>query len=329
VRAVVVGCGPIGVMHAEAVHRYPAARVVAVCAPTSERRDPFAEKLSVAAFSGLGKALADVDCNCVFIASPDATHVALARLALESNKHVFCEKPLGCAAADASDLSALATQRNRSLAVNYNRRYGFGYQHARRLLRDGEIGELRQCWLQVTDGTPPPRVATRPDAILWTLLTHHFDLINYIAGEVRRLHARLVSHRRDGLIDDVDVSFELRSGATAHLSASYRDGQTRTCERCELIGSHGGIVVQDVTQGVSLLKADCDDVRHWRPNSLLAGNAFYESLNLHIADFLDRLVQGQPPLASAIDAAAAAQLAEAAVRSSQQHAWIELGGNGK
>jgi len=324
VQAVVVGCGPIGVMHAEAVRRHPAGRVVAVCAPSPERRDRVAELFNAAAFPDLGSALAAVECNCVFVASPDATHASLALVALEADKHVFCEKPLGRSADEARELADAAARRHRLLGVNYNRRYGFGYQHARRLIQTGEIGDLRQCWMQVSDGTPPPHVATAPDSILWTLLTHHFDLIRYLAGEVRRVSARMASHRHDGLIDDVNVTFELRSGGTAQLSAAYRDGQSRTCERCEIIGSLGGIVVDNVTHGVSLHKSDADDVRSWRPNSLEAGNAFYESLSLHITDFLDCLVQGRRPEATALDALAAARLAEAALGSTREGAWIEI-----
>ena len=79
-----------------------------------------------------------------------------------------------------------------------------------------------------------------------------------------------------------------------------------------------GIVVDDATCSVRSFADDPDQFRCWRPNHFLAGNAFYESLQRHLSDFLTRLSQGEPPAVDGQDAVWATRLAEAAQRSHAQ-----------
>ena len=230
----VVGCGPIGAMHAQTACRHSAAELVAICAPTASRRDPLARQLGVAAYGSLDQMLTKSQLDCVLIASPDAMHTEHTTAALSAGVHVFCEKPLGFSVAEAESVCRLAKARGLHVGVNYNRRYSFGYQKAAQLLADRAIGDLRQLWLQVTDGTPPPHVATRADIMFWTLLGHHFDLLLFLAGDVRSVSAALRSSREDQLTDDLCVRCELMTGGLATLDVAYRDGQSRTTERCEI-----------------------------------------------------------------------------------------------
>ncbi len=322
VRAAIVGCGPIGARHAAAVHEHPTAIVRAVCDPAPERRQAVAARYSATPFQHFSQLIDDADCNCAFIASPDTTHVDLARQALQAGWHVFSEKPFGYTAAEARELAELATDRDLRLGVDFNRRFAFGYQQARRLLDEGSAGELRQIWLQVSDGAPPRSVAVRKDVIFWTLLTHHLDLISFLGGNVRRLHAAQSTSRGDAIIDQVALCCELRSGVSAFLTAAYRGRQSRTVERCELVCRAGGIIVDEATHAVRLHGTDVDDVRCLKPDPFEAGNAFYESLRLHIHDFVNHLTTDQPPSVTAYDAAEANKLAEAAMQSHDNGDWV-------
>ena len=323
-RAVVVGCGPIGGIHAEVIHSHPEVELVGVCAPTPIRRESLALKHGTKAFSSLAEALEQCSPDCVFVASPDGEHIQHTLSALQAGCHVLVEKPLGHSEQEARDVCTLAEDKSLRVGVTYNRRYGFGYQQAKRLLSDSTTGTLRQIWLQVTDGTPPPKVATRPDVIFWTLLGHHLDMLRFLGGEIRSVSASLSSRGADQLIDDVNVSCELDSRARAILSAAYRDGQPRTTERCEIVGSCGGIVIEDVTRRVHYFQDNPDHRVELRPNMFQAGDAFYQSLNCLIKDFIDKLVKGEPPSVGAADAVAANRLADAALASHESGTTVPL-----
>src|SRR5438034_11464853 len=59
----------------------------------------------------------DPEIDAVVIATPASTHFALAKAALEANKHVFIEKPLAKSLVEADELVALADARTRVLMV--------------------------------------------------------------------------------------------------------------------------------------------------------------------------------------------------------------------
>src|ERR1700750_2686162 len=94
----------------------PGARLAAVGSRSPERATAFARELGFAsAYGSYEELLADESVDAVHVASPHALHVPHVTAALESGKHVLCEKPLTLRASDAEALFALAEQRERLL----------------------------------------------------------------------------------------------------------------------------------------------------------------------------------------------------------------------
>lgn len=305
----------VGAMHAQAVHANAHAELVAVCAPTPRKRTPLARRYGVAEHCTFEEMIAYSELDCVCIASPDGLHIPHVEAALAAGLHVFVEKPLGFSRTEAASVLSRAKAAGRIVGVNYNRRFTFGYRTTRELLSAGRIGRVRQIWLQVTDGTPSPHVATRDDVMHWTLLGHHYDLVQWLGGPIVSASAAVTSTRKAGIVRDLAVHFQLESGAIACLAVAYRDGQTRTTERCELVGEEGGIIVSDATRSVSVFQEDPDCVTVLRPNPFHAGDQFYASLADHIQVFFDRLAVADLPPVSAADAVRTNIIAETVLES--------------
>ena len=105
----------------------------------------------VAAELGLPKAygsyeelLAAPEIEAVYIPLPNHLHVPWSIRALEAGKHVLCEKPIGLSSAEAGELLA-ASARHPHLKVMeaFMYRHHPQWQRARRLAREGGIGDLR------------------------------------------------------------------------------------------------------------------------------------------------------------------------------------------
>ena len=105
----------------------------------------------IASELGLAKAygsyedlLADPEIEAVYIPLPNHLHVPWSIRALEAGKHVLCEKPLGLSSAEAGELLA-ASARHPHLKVMeaFMYRHHPQWQRARRLAREGGIGDLR------------------------------------------------------------------------------------------------------------------------------------------------------------------------------------------
>ena len=78
----------------------------------------------------------------VVIATPNATHGALARSALQAGKHVVVDKPFCLSSREAQDLIDLAGERGLVLSVFHNRRWDGDFLTVKQLLRDGTLGTM-------------------------------------------------------------------------------------------------------------------------------------------------------------------------------------------
>jgi myo-inositol 2-dehydrogenase/D-chiro-inositol 1-dehydrogenase len=322
----VIGSGPIGTLHARAIADSPYAALVAVCEPERQRCASTAERFSAKSYSDLRQLLAGEEPDAVTIATPDHLHVEPALAAIAAGCHVFCEKPLAENAAEAMKIVRAAAERGVRLAVDYNRRFAFGYQTARRLIEEGAIGQLETCLVRVSDSIPPPAVARHEHVIFTTLLTHHFDLLRHFGGEFRRVIATAGLRKSGELVKCVSVSLQFATGSIGTIMAGYREGQTHTAEWTELGGTRGSIVVEDVTRRVIATRTDPARREVIEPNPFTSGGAFYDSLVEHVQVFLDHVARHDEPPVSGRDGLAALILAEAAIESLESGRAVEVPG---
>ena len=134
VRVAVIGCGFVGKIHAQAIRQCPHAELVAVCDVDAGRAHTLAQAMQTRAVGSLSELFDVVDLDVVTIATPDDQHVFPTKEALQRGLHVFCEKPLASSSSEAQLLSELARKFGVQLGVDYNRRFGFGYQMAKELV---------------------------------------------------------------------------------------------------------------------------------------------------------------------------------------------------
>ena len=138
--------------------------------------------------------MGDSSVDVVHVCTPNYLHFLEAQAALQSGKHVMCEKPLAMNTQETGALVELAKEQGRLGAVTYNLRYYPLCQEARELLQQGTIGEPRlvlgtylQDWLFYANDWNwrlEPELGGRMRAIA-DIGTHWLDLIGWITG--RRL----------------------------------------------------------------------------------------------------------------------------------------------
>ncbi len=172
----------------------------------------------------------------VSVVTPNASHHAIVSAFLEQGIAVICDKPLATSLADAEDLVARAAEAQRLLGVTYN--YS-GYpmiRHARGLIAEGIIGEVRLVqaefalgWLSVPLEQEGVKQAWRtdpnsagPSGVVADIGTHAYHLLRFVTGlEVQTLAADLstmVAGRK--LEDNANILLRFKDGARGILWAS-------------------------------------------------------------------------------------------------------------
>ncbi|HLJ67827.1 MAG TPA: Gfo/Idh/MocA family oxidoreductase [Chloroflexota bacterium] len=143
IRVGVIGAGFIGPAHIESLRRLGYVDVVALAASGPESAEAKARQLSVPrAYGDYRDLIDDPDVDVVDISAPNIFHYPAARAALGAGKDVVCEKPLAMTSAEAAELVELAERSGRVNAVTFNIRFYPLVQHARALVRRGELGDV-------------------------------------------------------------------------------------------------------------------------------------------------------------------------------------------
>ncbi|EJU01577.1 NADP-binding protein [Dacryopinax primogenitus] len=81
----------------------------------------------------------DKEVDVVVLSTPNNTHYAYAKAALEAGKHVIIEKPLTTTTTEGAELLAIAKKHNLLICVYQNRRYDSDFLTLRRLLEKEQV----------------------------------------------------------------------------------------------------------------------------------------------------------------------------------------------
>jgi predicted dehydrogenase len=227
--AAVIGTGFIGTVHVEALRRI-GVNVLGVLGSSPERGAARADALGVPkAYASLDDLLADSAVDVVHVTSPNDLHVSQAAAALRAGKHVVCEKPLAMTAQESASLVELAARTGLVNATNFNIRYYPLNQHARALVADGGLGDVRlvtgryfQDWLLLQSDWNWRLQPDRGGALraVGDIGSHWLDLMTFVTGQ----HVASV-------MADLATFISTRQEPTGPLETFSTDRSSETVER--------------------------------------------------------------------------------------------------
>ena len=121
--------------------------------------------------------------EAVSVATPNNTHFAICRAALENGLHVVCEKPLCFTVAEAEELRRLAGERGRVVGVTYGYAGHQMIEQARAMVAGGDLGEIRLVNLQFAHGFHSAPVEDLNPSTRWRV-DPRFAGPSYVLGDV-------------------------------------------------------------------------------------------------------------------------------------------------
>jgi len=206
----VAGAGHLGTFHARALQRVAPGclRAVVDCLP--ERAERLAGDLGVRAAADVGAVLGEVD--ALIVATPTATHYAVARAALAAGCHVLVEKPITATLEEGRELVALAAAKRRVLQVGHIERFNPIFRALQ-----GEIGV--PAFVEAERLAPFVPRSLDVDVVL-DLMVHDLDLLlSLVPAEATAIEAVGVAVLSPG--EDIAAArLRFANGTVAHLTAS-------------------------------------------------------------------------------------------------------------
>lgn len=199
----------------------PGARPVAVGSRSAERAADFARRHGLPrSYGSYAELLADPDVDVVYVATPHAQHVAVARTALRAGKALLVEKAFAVTPAGAAEVIDLARSTGTFVMEGMWTRFQPAVVALRKLVADGAVGEVRS--VQADLGISP---AYDPTDRLFDLARGGgalLDLTVYAVSFAQMLLGTPSSVTAHGSL------FPSGADAEASLLLGYDDGRTAT-----------------------------------------------------------------------------------------------------
>lgn len=308
----VIGTGVMGAEHVRLLREDTAgASVVAVCDADAARAQAVAGK--AAAFTDALALIHDPRVQAVVIASPDATHAALALACIAAGKPALCEKPLAPTADQALGVvKAEVAHGKRLVQVGYMRRFDPAYAQMKRASTGGDIGDA--VLLHNTH-----RNAAAPDWFTGAMavtnsFVHEIDISRWLLNAemtTARIHAApggdplLITMETDrGQIASTEVFMNARYGYHVHAQLVGRDGTIEMAAPTHTLtngaGRHGHAWAEN-----------------WVPR-------FREAYRLQMAGWVQSIATGNPMGASAWDGFVATAIAEQVANALQTGGTVQF-----
>lgn len=229
----VLGVGRIGAMHAANAARSAASggRIERVVLHDADRprAAALAAELGVAVAADTDELFAGVD--GVLVATPSATHPAVASAALAAGLPVLCEKPLALDPAEVVRLADLADAEGVDLVVGFQRRFDPALNRARAAIAAGQYGRVYLVRALAMDHRPPSMdYVAGSGGIFVDQLVHDLDALPWLLGErVVRVHATGAvvvdpAFARVGDVDTAVVTLTFASGALGVVVGGRSNG---------------------------------------------------------------------------------------------------------
>jgi predicted dehydrogenase len=371
-RAGIVGGGQgsfIGAVHHVAVELDGQAEVIAGAMSTDPQRarasaEAWYLKRSYDSYEEMAEAESKLEdgIDFVMVTTPNHVHFPVAKTFLEHGIHVVSDKPMTFDLEQAQQLVSLVESKNLVYALTHNYTGYPAVRHARALVRQGEIGEIRkvlveyiQDWLMTAEektGNKQASWRTDPSrsgiaGCVGDIGTHGENLLEFITGlKIKSLCADLTTFVQGrALDDDANMLLHLANGGKGILTCSQIAAGEENALSIRVYGTKAGLEWHQMEPNTLLFKP------HGQPQQILrtglgymsddakaatrtpAGHpeGFYEAFaniyKMAIAD-IRRVESGQKPeggYPNIYDGLRGMQFVYAAVESSQKGvAWVDM-----
>ncbi|MEY4861078.1 MAG: hypothetical protein RL059_777 [Bacteroidota bacterium] len=254
IRFAVVGAGHIGKRHAEMICREAEAELVALVDCRSAV-DCDAEKFGVPFFSSIDELLAaDLAIDVVNICTPNGLHASQAIAALQANKHVVCEKPMGLSKESCEKVLFQALQVSKHVFCVMQNRYSPPSEWIKSIIDQGKLGTVfmvqLNCFWNRDDRYYKAGGWKGTEALdggtLFTQFSHFIDIMYWLFGDVENIQGKFADFTHKAITDFEDsgfVNFNFTKGGMGCINYSTAVANQNLESSMTIIGEKGSVKI--------------------------------------------------------------------------------------
>jgi len=316
-----VGAGGMGKSLVLEANQIEGVKVVFVSDLDEDRARSLAEEVNASYTLDYHRLLCDDRIHAVFVASPPFLHATISIDAMNSGKHVFCEKPMATTLKDCDAMIKTAEQNQVNLGVGLVCRFHATHSKVREIVVSEQLGKpismhvhrIGGPWQGGSYHTDWRMQREKCGGFLMEVNAHEIDFMRWTCGEIKKVYAAggtYIQHEAD-YADLVVASLNFENGAvgllhSGQVSAIGGYGGRVDCEK-------GSISFPQIWGGDSKIQIKRFD---GSGEDIPISSIEVESpVRAEIRAFIDATIDGVTPPVAGADGRAATEIALAAYRS--------------
>ena len=334
IKFAIIGCGRIAERHIEAINCIEDAQLIAVCDLNTERAQEKATLASVPFYTSYRDMLCQhPEIDVVNVLTPSGMHYEhVGEILSNYRKHVLIEKPMVLRVEQGLHLKKIADQLNLNIFPVYQNRFNKAVQRVKTAITTlNELGPINVGTVRVRWCRPQRYYDLSPWRGTWAMdggaLTnqgiHYIDLLRYLCGEVKRVHAKNSTLGAAIEVEDTSVAIlEFENGRlgvieimTSARPTDFEASISCVCEKGLAVLS--GIATNELTTfspdsaQEKLFSEEFNTVYGYGHNQIIQG-------------IVDCLIHKQNPLIDFNDGLKTIQLLHALYRSDEIGGWVDV-----
>lgn len=226
------------------------AELVVVYDINPERNNEIAREFSVKPADSISEVLSS-EIDAVYIASPVFAHKEQVMKSAFAKKHILCEKPLGLNVSEAEEMVETCKNNEVKLGIGYMMKFHSQHVSARKLIKEGKLGNLvfgraqLSCWYPLMEGNWRQNPELGGGGSLIDMGNHCIDLLEMYFGRIKSVccYTDNLAHNYESE-DSAVVSLKFESGAMATVDAFFCIPDNSSKNALEIYGSGGSIIAQ-------------------------------------------------------------------------------------
>tara|TARA_B110000027_G_scaffold30916_1_gene34074 strand:+ start:2441 stop:3478 length:1038 start_codon:yes stop_codon:yes gene_type:complete len=254
IKFAVIGAGHIGKRHAEMIRRDEESELVAMVDVRS-KEECDADHFDVPFFKTVDELInSEVEFDVANICTPNGLHAEQSLKAIEANKHVVCEKPMGLTKDNCEKVIFKSLQRSKNVFCVMQNRYSPPSEWIKSIIEEKKLGKTfmvqLNCYWNRDDryykkggwkGTSDLDGGT-----LFTQFSHFIDIMYWLFGDIDNIKGRFADFTHADSTDFEDsgfVNFDFVDGGMGSINYSTAVANQNLESSLTIIGEKGSVKI--------------------------------------------------------------------------------------
>jgi len=274
----IIGCGDVTeVKSGPAFNKTKNSELVAVMRRNAEKAKDYASRHNVPFwYDNADELLNHEGVNSIYIATPPSSHLEYAIKALKLNKNVYLEKPMALNANEAKQIREALKSSNGKLTVAHYRRQLPMFLTVKKLLEEGEIGEVRCADIQLLQPLNTKMITVTEEnwranknisggGFFHDLAPHQLDLIYYFLGDYNKAHGYAMNQSNTYDAEDiVNGIIELKNGIQIRGLWAFNVNTSASKDELKIYGNLGEIKLSIFGNQVEITREGISEILNFK-----------------------------------------------------------------